>query len=235
MEIRNESLKIRKVKITDIKLFSKNYSNVSTRHFGNDVYVNHSNYTDEHERIYYEEDNGAVGIIETINQQTLFKNGGECLLASIENKYLGYKNKNQQIEYSPLLKKEKSNIGFRLKILNLFLFIVTSIPLLSVFIYYPMIKESKNVYYRPIMFKYNFLEENLFLIGFALNIIFNIGFISGIAENSDFIGFSSLIGLILSSALIFSKYYLISKDFENKKETLKNNITKKIEEIERSN
>lgn len=235
MEIRNEDLKIRKVKITDIKVFSKNYSNVSTRHFGNDVYVNHSNHTDEHERIYYEEDNGAVGIIETINQQTLFKNGGDCILASIENRYLGYKNKNQQIEYSPLLKKEKSNIGFRSKFLNVFLFIVTSIPLLSVFFYYPMIKESKNVYYRPIMFKYNFLEENLFSIGFALNILFNIGFIAGLAENSDFIGFSSLAGIVFSSALIFFKYYSISKDFESKKETLKNNITKKIEEIEKSN
>ncbi len=235
MEIRNEDLKIRKVKITDIKVFSKNYSNVSTKHFGNDVYVNHSNYTDEHERIYYEEENGAVGMIETINEQTLFKNGGDCVVASIENRYLGYKNSKQTIEYSPLLKEEKVNVGFMSKFMYIFLFLICSMPILSFFIYFPFIKESQRMYYRPSIFKYSFIEESLFLVALSLSVILNIVLFAAGDANKDYLVYLSMLGIIGLSAFTFKKYYSILKEHEIKKETLKNKIKEEIEKIEKSN
>lgn len=232
MEVRDEDLKIRKVKITDIKVFSKNYSNVSTRHIGNDVYVNHSNQTDEHERIYYEEENGAVGIIETINQQTLFKNGGDCILASIGNIYLGYKNIKQNLEISPLLLKNKENTGLMKKFASIFMFLLASVPLLSSVLYYLTNREFKETFYLPAIFKYSKTEENLFSISLILSVIFNLCIITGAETGSDSMIVLGILGTIILSAFAMIKYNLILKDFENKKEKLKNKITF---EIERSN
>lgn len=186
MEAKLDKLNVRKVKITDRNIYTKTHSHVSTQKIRNDVYVNHTTSTDEHERVYYEEEDGKSNYIEVINQQTLLKKDGNAILATIGNELVAYKNEGQTIEFSKKLNTDRksalNNAGNAFG--AILYFICALIPILSLFFLYVLFRDVRNDHVFKEFFNYKFNEEHLYMLCFFINIIGHIFYFIGFNTDS---------------------------------------------------
>ncbi len=225
MEFRNEDLKIRKVKIKEVKFYTK------TEDYGRG-----HRQTDEYERIYYEKEDGGIGIIKTKNEATLFNKGEYCILANIDNEYLAYKHKGQNVEMSELITNK--NISFYKIIRYIFLILLSFIPMGSIFIAggmaFGLIEEGNEKNYKLSIFKYGFIEGNLFLINLLIGLVmfFYYAIEPQLFKTYVFTMDVYMIVNFLLSLITIIKYFFIMKELKNKKEIVKNLILKEIEKIE---
>lgn len=233
MDAKLDKLNVRKVKITDRNIYTKTHSHVSTQKIRNDVYVNHTTSTDEHERIYYEEEGGKSNYIEVINQQTLFKKDGNAILATIGNELVAYKNEGQTIEFSAKLGTDKksalSKAGNAVGAIIYFIFAL--IPILSIFYLFMLFRDVRNAHVLKEFFNYKFQEEHMYMLCLLINIVGHVFYFVGFNSNS--VGVLTLAGITIVGGALFGliSLFKISDNLIIEANKLKKKAVEKIEEI----